>query len=175
MNKKSKEEEFRDRFIREFLEKEGLEKIIFNSDNMSILSGREEEIIVSAIQWIGSPAGEKFLNRCGFFRVDDLLEEKVRKEKNQLIKKFQNGNKLYNTNSIFHYVIHKLLYGATFYSIIESLIEIIQKMSKVNTDLIIKNQIDLRQNPITPEEAYQLKSVLGIKIENPDALLSKNE
>jgi len=169
MNKKSKEEEFRDRFIWEFIENKNPE---WPTDKYDL---EEKKLIVSAIQWMGSPAGEKFLNRCGFFRVDDLLEEKIKEEKNQLIKKFQNGGTLYNTNAIFHYVIHKLLSGTTFYSIIESLIVMIQKMSKINTDLILKNHINLKRHLITPEEAYQLKSILGIKINNRDVLFSENE
>jgi hypothetical protein len=30
------------------------------------LSDREKDIVLSTIQWLGSPVGQRFLDRCGF-------------------------------------------------------------------------------------------------------------
>jgi len=33
------------------------------------LNPREERIVISAIQWIGSPVGQSFLRECGFEKI----------------------------------------------------------------------------------------------------------
>ena len=72
-----KEKEFHDKFKALFdsdgNEKTTLSGIIFGwNDNNNrtfpkdYLTGREEDICLNLIQWLGSPVGQAFLNMCGF-------------------------------------------------------------------------------------------------------------
>lgn len=70
------EKELHDKFIEEYVENkysgEILEKMIFGCSNDAqtipndYLSEREKEIIISTIQWLGSPVGQGFLSGIGF-------------------------------------------------------------------------------------------------------------
>ena len=65
-----KEKEFHDSFI----EKHGdndMSMIVFPPNDCGFspseyLSEREEAIVISTIQWLGSSVGQNFLNECGF-------------------------------------------------------------------------------------------------------------
>ena len=71
------EKEFHDKFIEMFNHDRSpnltLSAIVFGwSDNNQnypneFLSDKEENICLNIIQWLGSPVGEGFLNRCGFY------------------------------------------------------------------------------------------------------------
>lgn len=68
-----KEKELHDKFIERFASdgRVDLERIVFNMDDhdnpiQGYLSDREKRIIVSTIQWLGSPVGNGFLNSCGY-------------------------------------------------------------------------------------------------------------
>lgn len=70
------EKELHDKFIGEYVENDMstniLEKIIFGCSNDAqtipndYLSDREKRIVISTIQWLGSPVGQGFLRECGF-------------------------------------------------------------------------------------------------------------
>lgn len=70
-----KEKELHDKFIKEYVESRhnsgvGLERIALPVDNKGepteFLTDREKQIMISTIQWLGSPVGQGFLNYCGF-------------------------------------------------------------------------------------------------------------
>lgn len=75
-----KEQEFHDNFIDMFKYDKSanntLSAIVFGWENdrqqypKEYLSEKEEDICVNIIQWLGSPVGQGFLNRCGFSRND---------------------------------------------------------------------------------------------------------
>jgi len=71
-----KEKEFHDKFIEEH--GEDISQIVFEPSGDSFdrpteyANPKEEAIVISAIQWLGSPVGKFFLSQCGF-------EEKVKK------------------------------------------------------------------------------------------------
>ena len=77
-----KEKELHDKFIAEHLKNENctglVDLIIFppSSNNGSMpseyLSDREKQIVITTIQWLGTPVGRSFLRGCGF----ELTEEK---------------------------------------------------------------------------------------------------
>lgn len=63
------------KFVEQFIKDHGfyndIDLIIFgHSSNSSspndYLSDREKNIVVSTIQWLGSPVGQHFLDSCGF-------------------------------------------------------------------------------------------------------------
>ncbi len=62
-----KEKEFVEKFQKEICKRNLLGNIIF-ADNKERrhLNNTEERIVISAIQWLGSPVGQSFLNQCGF-------------------------------------------------------------------------------------------------------------
>jgi len=71
------EKEIHDKFIEEFVEtKHGngiaMEQIALpvdgRGDPKEYLTDREKEIMISTIQWLGSPVGQGFLEKCGFVR-----------------------------------------------------------------------------------------------------------
>jgi hypothetical protein len=64
-------------FVNEFIKDHGfyahdIDLIVFGqhpNNSMSpkdYLSDREKDIVLSTIQWLGSPVGQRFLDRCGF-------------------------------------------------------------------------------------------------------------
>lgn len=71
-----KEKELHDKFIKEHIDCEKwtcpVDLLIFPSceNNGMIpsdyLSDREKQIVISTIQWLGSPVGKTFLRDCGF-------------------------------------------------------------------------------------------------------------
>jgi len=68
-----KEKEFHDKFLKEH-NRDGyndMDLIVFGHSPNSFspndyLSDREKEIVLSTIQWLGSPVGQGFLSKCGF-------------------------------------------------------------------------------------------------------------
>ena len=68
-----KEKELHDKFLEEHNRKgySDMDLIVFGhgSSNMSpndYLTKKEERIVLSTIQWLGSPIGQSFLSQCGF-------------------------------------------------------------------------------------------------------------
>lgn len=72
------EKKFVDEFIKQCYDHGVPDRIVFGANHKGIspdyLSERERDIVLSAIQWLGSPVGQKFLNDCGF------VKEKTRDE-----------------------------------------------------------------------------------------------
>tara|TARA_R110000851_G_scaffold47424_2_gene115165 strand:- start:15686 stop:15946 length:261 start_codon:yes stop_codon:yes gene_type:complete len=72
-----KEKEFHDKFLKEHNSQyEDMDLIVFGHGSQSFspndyLTDREKKIILSTIQWLGSPVGQGFLNECGFIVKDD--------------------------------------------------------------------------------------------------------
>ncbi len=65
------EQLFVEKFIKEHGCSNDMDLIVFShpSDSMTpkdFLSYREKSIVLSTIQWLGSPVGQGFLNNCGF-------------------------------------------------------------------------------------------------------------
>ena len=70
-----KEKELHDKFVAEFVESRhgggiALEQISMPMDGRGnpaeYLTDREKQIMISTIQWLGSPVGQGFLEKCGF-------------------------------------------------------------------------------------------------------------
>lgn len=70
-----KEKELHDYFIKEHIENKHTcdpSLLVFPVNNgtgfepCDHLSEREKRIVISTIQWLGSPVGQSFLNECGF-------------------------------------------------------------------------------------------------------------
>lgn len=67
--KNPKELEFVEKFTKDFSESTDL--IVFGHSTDSVtpkdyLDTREDNIVISVIQWLGSPVGQGFLESCGF-------------------------------------------------------------------------------------------------------------
>lgn len=66
------EELFHDEFLKMFEGKIDLSAIVFGFSNgtqaypKEFLIDREENICLTLIQWLGSPVGQGFLDKCGF-------------------------------------------------------------------------------------------------------------
>lgn len=77
-----KEKEIHDKFVREHIDCEShtcpVDLIVFppcsNNGMMpsDYLTDREKRIVITTVQWLGSPVGQTFLRDCGF-----TLNEKV--------------------------------------------------------------------------------------------------
>lgn len=75
-NDNPKEKEFHDKFIKDYIDCEKctcpVDLLVFPACNNSVmhpsdyLTDREKRIVISAIQWLGSPVGQSFLRDCGF-------------------------------------------------------------------------------------------------------------
>jgi len=70
------EKELHDKFIEKHGDKD-MSMIVFPPKENGIqpsefLTEREEKIVISTIQWLGSPVGQGFLEECGF----ELKKEK---------------------------------------------------------------------------------------------------
>lgn len=72
-NDNPKEKELHDKFIKDFVEPNGaiaLEQIAMpidgNGNPTEYLTERQAEIMITTIQWLGSPVGQNFLRSCGF-------------------------------------------------------------------------------------------------------------
>ena len=70
-----KEKELHDKFKAEIIEykysQDQIHRLVFGHSNNNIipndyLSDREQQIVLSAIQWLGSPVGQSFLKSCSF-------------------------------------------------------------------------------------------------------------
>lgn len=70
-----KEKEIHDKFKNEFVKPRHsantIDRLVFGHSHNSItpndfLSDREKQIVLSAMQWLGSPVGQGFLKSCGF-------------------------------------------------------------------------------------------------------------
>lgn len=70
-----KEKEIHDKFKKEYIESKNspnsIDRLIFGHPSNSLapkdyLSDREKQIVLSAMQWLGSTVGQCFLNSCGF-------------------------------------------------------------------------------------------------------------
>jgi hypothetical protein len=64
-----KEKEFYDKFLEN--NDRDMDLIVFGHGSNSFrpldyLSDREKQIVLSTVQWLGSPVGMGFLNNCGF-------------------------------------------------------------------------------------------------------------
>lgn len=64
------EKEIHDKFIKNFAKDIAMEQISMptkeNGDPVEYLTDREKEIMITTIQWLGSPVGQGFLAECGF-------------------------------------------------------------------------------------------------------------
>ena len=70
------EKVFVDEFIKLHSQNLDPDMIVFGHQSNSMipkdyLSDREENIVLSVIQWLGSPVGQGFLDCCGFVRKND--------------------------------------------------------------------------------------------------------
>lgn len=69
-----KEKELHDKFIEHVsYNEDDIDRIVFPPSARfgdmvpgDYLNPREKQIVISTIQWLGSPVGQKFLERCGF-------------------------------------------------------------------------------------------------------------
>lgn len=64
------EKELHDKFIEQHYDKD-MSMIVFPPTSSGFspseyLTEREERIVISTIQWLGSPVGQSFLESCGF-------------------------------------------------------------------------------------------------------------
>lgn len=52
-----------------------ISRVVFGSDGRGfpreVINEREEAIVISAIQWLGSPVGQGFLNKLGYIKSDN--------------------------------------------------------------------------------------------------------
>lgn len=78
------------KFVYEFLKQHNQsvdpDLIVFGHPNNSMspkdyLSDREKDIVISVIQWLGSPVGQSFLDSCGFVpkpnNVDNHIDNHI--------------------------------------------------------------------------------------------------
>jgi dipeptidyl aminopeptidase/acylaminoacyl peptidase len=64
-----KEKELHDNFIKEHGKNMSLITYPLNDHGVSPskhLTEHEEQLVITTIQWLGSPVGQSFLERCGF-------------------------------------------------------------------------------------------------------------
>ena len=72
-----KEKEFHDKFIDDNKDQlfSGFDYIAFGQSDVGMkandtLTERETRIMISTIQWLGSPVGQSFLRDCGFEQIN---------------------------------------------------------------------------------------------------------
>ncbi len=74
LNQNPKEKEFYDKFLAKFERSVQFEQIVLNCDTHGnpprFLTHEERRLVVSTIQWLGSPVGQSFLMECGFYPVE---------------------------------------------------------------------------------------------------------
>jgi hypothetical protein len=76
-----KEKEIHDKFKKEFVgvrEPRDLCDFIVFGEQLApndYLTDREKQIVLSAMQWLGSPAGQDFLRECGFVSIKELVPD----------------------------------------------------------------------------------------------------
>jgi hypothetical protein len=68
-----KEKELHDKFLQHILDRDvNIDLLVFPPANdtqtyaKGTLSDREKQIMLSTVQWLGSPVGQNFLKDCGF-------------------------------------------------------------------------------------------------------------
>ena len=67
-----KEKELHDKFLNEHILKRDIDLLVFPPANnnqtyaVDTLTEREKQIMLTTIQWLGSPVGQSFLKECGF-------------------------------------------------------------------------------------------------------------
>ena len=73
-----KEKEFHDTFVKEHNRRgyQDMDLIVFGHESNTLLpsdtlTNKEQRIVVSTIQWLGSPVGDSFLRSCGYKLVDE--------------------------------------------------------------------------------------------------------
>ena len=79
-----KEKELHNKFIERFDNGYGMDTIVYPSHHgdysaslpSDILTYKEQRIMISTIQWLGSHVGEAFLRECGFELVPKQLDSK---------------------------------------------------------------------------------------------------
>lgn len=60
-----KEKEFYEKFLEN--NDRDMDLIVFGHGKpLDYLTDREKQIVLSTVQWLGSPVGQGFLNNCGF-------------------------------------------------------------------------------------------------------------
>lgn len=79
------EKVFVDEFMKDFSKNETPDLIVFSHQSNSsvpkdFLSEREKDIVISTIQWLGSPVGQGFLGRCGFVPKENPKKKNNRNE-----------------------------------------------------------------------------------------------
>ena len=67
---------FVEEFVKQFGKGVSTSLIVFGHPTNSLspkeyLTEREQDIVLSTIQWLGSPVGEGFLQDCGFKKMED--------------------------------------------------------------------------------------------------------
>lgn len=79
-----KEKEFYDKFIETF-DALGISRLVFptldGETPIDFLNEKEIKIVISTIQWLGSPVGQSFLKKCGFIKKDvikDFVDKTIR-------------------------------------------------------------------------------------------------
>lgn len=55
------------------------------------LNDREKIIVVSTIQWLGSPVGQGFLNNCGFSSKSENILSEINSLDNETLNKIRNS------------------------------------------------------------------------------------
>ena len=60
-----KEQEIHNKFVGRFSMAE-MDMIILPPKEKNLLTDREVQIVITAIQWCGTPVGQGFLRECGF-------------------------------------------------------------------------------------------------------------
>lgn len=74
-----KEKEFHDKFIKDHIKNKdrNTDLLVFAPTDgyqtyaIDTLSVREKEIMITTVQWLGSPVGQGFLHSCGFKLIKD--------------------------------------------------------------------------------------------------------
>ncbi len=70
LDQNPKEKVFLEKFLEEHAQGDSLSAIVFGTtDGINVtrhLENDEDRIVVSTIQWLGSPIGRSFLKDCGF-------------------------------------------------------------------------------------------------------------
>lgn len=98
-----KEKEFFDKFLKHH-NRDGytdMDNIVFGTDERGIrpaqyLTDREKKVVLSTIQWLGSPVGQSFLNDCGF----ELKENENKPIKDKPIKAYTHTYKTINGTTL---------------------------------------------------------------------------
>jgi hypothetical protein len=70
-----KEKEMMVKFITNHTDNSDIDRIVFGTiDGLKVaryLDENEKKIVLSTIQWLGSPVGKSYLRECGFMEVNE--------------------------------------------------------------------------------------------------------